>query len=121
MMTSELKRLEGLDPLFSGAYNDLAAPLVSGASSLPIDENGRVRLPDELIEAAGFKDRVVFVGVGAKFEIWNPETYAPVKAQRLANAKAERAAHIARENAARAAMQAAAVAVPAEPSAEGTP
>jgi len=124
MMTSELKRLEGLDPLFSGAYNDLAAPLVSGASSLPIDENGRVRLPDELIEAAGLKDRVVFVGVGAKFEIWNPETYAPVRAQRLANAKAERAAHIAQENAARAALQASALAAaqaPAVPSAEGTP
>lgn len=108
LMTTELKRLEGLDPVFSGAYNDLAAPLVSGAATLPIDENGRVRLPDELIAAAGLKDRVVFVGVGAKFEIWNPETYAPVKAQRLANARAERAAHIAQENAARSAMHAAA-------------
>ena len=94
---------------------------MSGASSLPIDENGRARLPDELIEAAGLKDRVVFVGVGAKFEIWNPENYAPVRAQRLANAKAERAARIAQENAARAALQASALAVaatPATPAAE---
>lgn len=109
LMESELERLKGHDPLFSGRYNYLAAPLVSGATPLPVDENGRVRLPEEMIAAAGLKDKVVFVGVGAKFEIWNPETYAPVRAQRLADARAERAVIIAQENAARAATQAAAL------------
>lgn len=108
LMDAELKRLEPLDPVLSERYNALAAPLVSGASTLPVDENGRVRLPDDLIAAAALKGQVVFVGVGAKFEIWNPETYAPVRARRLAEARAERAALIAQENAVRAAALAAA-------------
>nr|WP_243846276.1 division/cell wall cluster transcriptional repressor MraZ [Rhizomicrobium palustre] len=58
---------------------------------LPIDENGRVRLPENFIAAAGLKDKVVFVGLGRKFQIWDPDTYAPVKARRLAAARAARA------------------------------
>ena len=108
LMDFECKRLDELDPFLSGLHDDLAT-LVSSSAQLPIDENGRVRLPDELIAAAGLKDRVLFVGMGRKFEIWNPETYAPVKASRLANARAERAARVAQEIAARNAMQAAAV------------
>lgn len=107
LMAAELKRLDEGDPVFSQAPEDLAH-LVSNSSQLPIDENGRVRLPEELIEAGGLKDRIVFVGMGKKFEIWNPDTFAPVKARRLANARAERAARTAQELAARAAMQAAA-------------
>lgn len=105
LMDSECSRLDQFDPFLSGLHDDLAAQFVSSSVALPIDENGRVRLPDDLIAVAGLKDRVLFVGMGRKFEIWNPETYAPVKAQRLANARAERAARIAREAAARAALQ----------------
>lgn len=120
LMDAEMRRLEALDPVMSERYNALAAPLVSGAASLPVDENGRVRLPDDLIAAAGLKGGIVFVGVGAKFEIWNPETYAPVRARRLAEARAERAAMIARENAARDAALAMAV-QPAPHKPEGAP
>jgi MraZ protein len=120
LMDCECKRLDELDPFLSGLHDDLASQFVSGSVQLPIDENGRVRLPDDLIAAAALKDRVLFVGMGRRFEIWNPETYAPVKAARLANARAERAARVAQEIAARNAMQAAAV--PATPAAEaGTP
>ena len=117
LMDFECQRLDEFDPFLSGLHDDLAT-LVSSSAQLPIDENGRVRLPDELIAAAGLKDRVLFVGMGRKFEIWNPDAYAPVKAARLANARAERAARVAQEIAARNAMQAA----PATPAAEaGTP
>ena len=108
LMAAELKRLDERDPVYSPAYEDYAH-LVSNSWQLPIDENGRVRLPDELIAAAGLKDRVVFVGMGRKFEIWNPDTFAPVKARRLANARAEREARGAQENAARVALVAPAV------------
>jgi MraZ protein len=115
LMAGELKRLEGLDPVYSQDYENFSH-LVSNSWNLPIDETGRVRLPDELIAAAGLKDRVVFVGMGLKFEVWNPDTFAPVKAQRLANARAERAARSAHEAAVRAAMQAAVA-----PASEGAP
>lgn len=103
LMKSELARLEKLDPVYSDNF-DTFGHLVSNSFQLPIDENGRVRLPDDLIAAAGLKDRVVFVGMGVKFEIWNPDTFAPVKAKRLANAREERAARSAQEAAARAAL-----------------
>jgi MraZ protein len=106
LMKAELQRLEALDPLYSQDYDNFSH-LVSNSWQLPIDENGRVRLPDDLIQSAGLEDRVVFVGMGKKFEIWNPDTFTPVKAERLANARAERAARTAQEIAARAAMQAA--------------
>ena len=121
LMDCECKRLDELDPFLSGLHDDLASQFVSGSVQLPIDENGRVRLPDDLIAAASLKDRVLFVGMGRRFEIWNPDAYAPVKAARLANARAERMARVAQEIAARSAMQAAATA-PVTPAAEaGTP
>ncbi len=121
LMNSELKRLETMDPVYSEDYETFSH-LVSYSNQLPIDENGRVRLPDDLIQAAGLKDKVVFVGMGIKFEIWNPEAFAPVKARRLANARAERAARTAQELAARAAMQAAAIpAASAAPATEDAP
>ena len=119
LMAAELERLDSGDAVFSQAREDLAH-LVSNSSQLPIDENGRVRLPEDLIAAAGLKDRVVFVGMGKKFEVWNPETFAPVKERRLANARAERAARTAMELANRAAMYAASTAATVEPSG-GTP
>jgi MraZ protein len=119
LMAAELARLDAGDAVFSQVPEDLAH-LVSNSSQLPIDENGRVRLPEELINAAGLKDRVVFVGMGKKFEIWNPDSFAPVKARRLANARAERAARTAQELAARTAMHSAAT-MPAAPTTEGAP
>jgi MraZ protein len=107
LMAAELKRLDEGDAVFSQVLED-RAHLVSNSAQLPIDENGRVRLPENLIADAGLKDRVVFVGMGKKFEIWNPETFEPVKARRLASARAERAARTAMELANRAAMYAAA-------------
>lgn len=122
MMDAELKRLDEYDPVLSGLHDDLAATLVSGSMQLSVDGNGRVSLPAEMIEAAGLTDRVVFVGVGRKFEIWNPDVYAGVRAQRLANAKAERAARAAQEAASRRAVQAAADAQsPASQDEPGTP
>jgi DNA-binding transcriptional regulator/RsmH inhibitor MraZ len=45
-------------------------------------------LPDALIEHAGLKDRIVFVGKAQKFQIWDAERYAPVEAEALARVKA---------------------------------
>ena len=59
------------------------ATYASQATLLSFDDEGRVRLPDELIAHAKLKDRVIFNGVMDIFEIWEPETFAPVEAQRL--------------------------------------
>ena len=62
---------------------------VDSTQALPIDENGRVRIPDAMIEHAGLKDRIVFVGKAQKFQIWDADRYAPIEAEALARVKAK--------------------------------
>lgn len=78
------------DPFFSPDFDDMAFAVLSMTQSLPRDENGRVRLPDELIAHAGLKDRVTFIGMGPKFQIWEPERFAVMRAERLKRALAVR-------------------------------
>lgn len=96
LMDKQCERLDQLDPFLSPLHDALASQTVAESVCLPVDENGRVRLPDNLIAEAGLKDRVLFVGMGQKFEIWDPESYAPVKARRLAGARAAREAEAAK-------------------------
>ena len=84
------QRQSEADPFFSPAYDDKVFAVLSLSQLLPRDENGRVRLPDEMIAHAGLKDRVTFVGMGRKFQIWDSERFAPVQAERLKRALAAR-------------------------------
>jgi MraZ protein len=88
-------RLAAQDPFFSAGFDDEATALIARTQNLPIDENGRVRLPDPMIELAGLKDKIVFVGKAQKFQIWDAAAYAPIEAEALARVKAkmERARH----------------------------
>ena len=69
------RQLAEQDPFFSPEFNDKAIMVVSMTQQLPLDENGRVRLPDEMIAHAGLKDRVLFVGMSTKFRIWEPARF----------------------------------------------
>ncbi|MEI7790866.1 MAG: division/cell wall cluster transcriptional repressor MraZ [Alphaproteobacteria bacterium] len=82
-------RLAGQDPFFSASFDDEATALIARTQSLPIDENGRVRIPDAMIEHAGLKDKIVFVGKAQKFQIWDEARYAPIEAEALARVKAK--------------------------------
>lgn len=84
------QRLAQEDPFFSQATDDKVFAVLSMSQLLTRDENGRVRLPDEFIEHAGLKDRVTFVGMGRKFQIWDSARFAPVQAERLKRALAQR-------------------------------
>lgn len=78
------------DPFFSPAHDDKAFAVLSMTQLLQRDANGRVVLPAEFIAHAGIKDRVTFVGMGRKFQIWNTDTFAPIQAERLKRALALR-------------------------------
>ena len=80
-------RLATHDPFFSPAFDDQATALISRTQLLIADDQGRVRLPDALIEHAGLKDRIVFVGKAQKFQIWDADRYAPIEAEALARVK----------------------------------
>ena len=82
------ERVKPHHPLFDQNHATLAAPVFSLTQHLSFDDDGRVRLPDDLIAHAGIKDRVFFAGLDSVFEIWNPETYAPVREERMKQALA---------------------------------
>jgi len=84
------RRQADADPFFSQATDDRVFAVLSMSQLLPRDENGRVRLPDEMIAHAGLKDRVTFVGMGRKFQIWDSERFTAVQAERLKRALAQR-------------------------------
>ncbi|HPD82949.1 MAG: division/cell wall cluster transcriptional repressor MraZ [Alphaproteobacteria bacterium] len=68
------KRLDNFD-LFSSEQDDLATSIFGTAVQLSMDGDGRIILPADLIEFCTLDDRVSFVGMGAKFQIWNPESF----------------------------------------------
>jgi MraZ protein len=84
------RRQSELDPFFAPVHDDKVFAVLSMTQLLPRDENGRVRLPDEMIVHAGLKDRVTFVGMGRKFQIWDTERFAGMQSERLKRALAAR-------------------------------
>ena len=49
------------------------------AAEIVADRLGRIVIPGRLRTAAELLDKVVFVGVGEKFEIWNPDRWREVE------------------------------------------
>ena len=66
--------LEDLE-MFSDDQDDLASIILESAHHLPFDPEGRVVLPSDLLDVAGLVDQALFVGRGARLQIWQPETY----------------------------------------------
>lgn len=64
-------RIDKFD-LFSETQDDLATAVFGEAIQLPFDSDGRIILPPSLMEFAGLSDAAAFVGLGAKFQIWEP-------------------------------------------------
>lgn len=67
-------RLDNFD-LFSAEQDDLATSIFGSAMQLPFDGDGRIILPADLISFAGLDEKVSFVGMGAKFQIWSPKNF----------------------------------------------
>ncbi len=92
LLQSVHARLSALDPFFSPVHDDQAFAILSSSQLLTLDEQGRVRLPDGFIAHAALKDRVTFVGMGQKFQIWEPAAFEAIRQQRLDNVRAARVA-----------------------------
>ncbi len=67
--------------LFSDDQDDLATTIFGDSVQLFFDSEGRVTLPADLMAASNISDKVTFVGLGRKFQIWNPEMFARRKEQ----------------------------------------
>ena len=61
----------------------LSRRILGSATLETIDKNGRVTLPDFLLEEVGLGRELVLVGQGEYFEIWSPEEWTKQIAAQL--------------------------------------
>lgn len=83
-LLSEIDALIGRYPPYSEARDLIATALLGAAETLKTDPEGRVMLPERFKLHAGIASEVVFVGLGDKFRIWEPNRFIA----HLAEAKA---------------------------------
>jgi MraZ protein len=81
--------VERLD-LFTEERDALAASLFADSHHLAFDGDGRVSLPAPLLAHAGVEKELMFVGLGTKFQIWNPASYADFRSKARAMALQQR-------------------------------
>ena len=65
--------------LFAEETDALATALFSETYQLNYDQDGRISLPESLINHAGLKDKVTFAGLGQKFQMWEPSAFESFK------------------------------------------
>src|SRR5262245_9220298 len=63
--------LDGL-PDYSDERDELSVALYGDVHTLAIDQDGRIVLPEALRTHAGLSTHVAFVGLGQKFQMWEP-------------------------------------------------
>ena len=71
-LMAEIEALIGRFTPFSDHREEFALALYGTSETLKIDGEGRVVLSENLKRHAGITDAVAFVGLGHKFQIWEP-------------------------------------------------
>jgi transcriptional regulator MraZ len=74
-LLGEIETLIVRFPPFSEEREEFAAALYGTSETLKIDGEGRVVLTEPLKTHAGITDAVAFVGLGHKFQIWEPSRF----------------------------------------------
>ncbi len=69
--------------VFSADQDDLTTALYAEAWPVEPDKEGRIVVPDSLVQHAGLTESVVFMGLGRLFQIWEPEAAS----RRIASAR----------------------------------
>src|SRR3954447_11110634 len=59
--------------IFSADQDDLTTALYADAWPVEPDKEGRIVVPDSLVQHAGLTESVIFMGLGRLFHIWEPE------------------------------------------------
>ncbi len=91
--------LENMDP-YDDARIAFERAIFAESRRLPFDANGRVSLPKELADYAQLNGQVTFIGLGRRFEIWNPKKYEmlSVDARKMAKENRHRLRLVGRPN-----------------------
>ena len=61
-------------PNLNPSHRSLQRRLVGSATAVTPDGNGRILLPPSLRQVTSLEKRVVMLGMGSRFEIWNENT-----------------------------------------------
>ena len=75
-LMAEIEALIARFAPFSDEREQFATALYGTSETLKIDGEGRVTLSDTLKDHAGIMDAVAFVGLGHKFQIWEPAGFS---------------------------------------------
>jgi MraZ protein len=98
----EIEALIGRYAPFSDQRERFALALYGTSETLKIDNEGRVVLSETLKRHAGITEVVAFVGLGHKFQIWEPgrfQSELAVAAQKVRELKGELSSQVAARNA----------------------
>jgi MraZ protein len=74
-LLGEIEQLIARFPPYSDQRDEFSAALYGTSETLKIDGEGRVILSEALKAHAGIADAVAFVGLGHKFQIWEPTRF----------------------------------------------
>jgi MraZ protein len=81
--------LAGL-PDYSDERDELSVALYGDVQVLAIDPDGRIVLPEKLRAHAGLVAEVAFVGLGDKFQLWEPKRFEERRARARAKVETHR-------------------------------
>ena len=70
--------IDSLNP-FEEKRDFFATSVLSESISLQFDSEGRVLIPEKLLDHAKIKNNILFVGLGKTFQIWEPKTFEKFK------------------------------------------
>lgn len=80
--------LEKLNPF--GVDYDTFSTILSDSHEIAIDSDGRITLPQGLLDYAGITEGMMFVGQGSSFLIWEPAAFEAFHTKQRERANANR-------------------------------
>jgi MraZ protein len=87
-LTTELEQFNEI----SEEHEDLATTLFANAYPVESDKEGRVVLSDDLLKHAGITGPIAFMGIGSRFQIWEPGAAAARQEQARQRVRDQQAA-----------------------------
>ena len=70
--------IDSLNP-FEEKRDYFATSILSESVNLQFDTEGRVSIPEKLLQHAKIKNAILFVGLGKTFQIWDPKLFDKFK------------------------------------------
>jgi MraZ protein len=89
-LVSKIKGILEDFPIDSPERDEIATAYFGESEKIKIDPDGRTVLPKRLRDHAGITDVAVFVGLGDKFQIWEPAAYDEFRAEARERARSYR-------------------------------